>query len=187
MRLSIALLLALFAAGCDREKPETPQAAGTGEAASSEAVLQAGKPDRSRAGQAAPDLSFLDPDGEPVSLAAFEGKPLLVNLWATWCAPCVAEMPTLDALAGRSGDLQVIAVSEDFAEQAPKVAEFFAERKLANLEPYRDPELGLMTGLGASTLPTTVLYDAEGREVWRVIGALDWSGAEAAKLIAEAL
>lgn len=180
MRLVIALLLALAVVGCDRQKPETSQAEVP------QAALNAGKVDRSGAGQPAPDIAFLDPDGEQVSLASFAGKPLLLNLWATWCAPCVAEMPTLDALAAREDDLQVLAVSQDFPEVETEVTVFFAERGLGHLEPYRDPELGMMTGLAASTLPTTILYDAGGREVWRMVGAFDWDGAEAAKLIAEA-
>ena len=180
MRLLIALLLTLALAGCDRQKPEAPQ----GEAAEAGAVFS-GKIDRSHAGEPAPGTAFLDPDGESATLADFEGEPLLVNLWATWCAPCVAEMPTLDALAEGS-DLQVLAVSEDFADQAPKVDAFFEERGLDALLPYRDPELGLMTTLAIGTLPTTILYDSSGREVWRVTGALDWAGPEASALIAEA-
>lgn len=181
MRLSIALLLALLAAGCDRQKADTPQAE-----QSAAVPGQAGKVDRSHAGEAAPEAAFKDPDGETVTLAAFEGKPLLLNLWATWCAPCIAEMPTLDALAGRSEDLQVLALSEDFEGQEAKVAAFFEERKLTQLEAYQDPQLGMMEALKAGVLPTTILYDAQGREVWRVVGALDWTGPEAAKLLSEA-
>ncbi|HEY0626779.1 MAG TPA: TlpA disulfide reductase family protein [Allosphingosinicella sp.] len=182
LRLFIALLLALLASGCDRQKPAEPQ----GDAPASASLPDKGKLDRSNAGKSAPDTAFLDPDGEQVSLADFRGKPLLLNLWATWCAPCVAEMPTLDALAGKGGNLQVLAVSEDIEGQEQKVATFFEERKLANLEAFRDPELGLMTGLNASVLPTTILYDSQGKEVWRMVGAADWTGAETAKLLAEA-
>lgn len=181
LRLLIALLLMLSIAGCDRQKAADPQAAVPG----APAAPAAGEIDRSKAGQTAPDVSFLSPDGEPVSLADFRGKPLLLNLWATWCAPCVAEMPTLDALAAREKGLRLLAVSQDMAGQEAKVAAFFEERDLVHLEPYRDPELALMTGLGASVLPTTILYDAQGREVWRVVGALDWTGTEAARLIEE--
>ena len=180
MRLSIPILLMFLVAGCDSGKTEL-------ETAASEQVLPGGgKLDRSNAGQAAPDTEFLDPEGEKVTLAAFAGKPVLLNLWATWCAPCVAEMPTLDALAARDTNLQVLAVSQDIEVQEAKVAGFFEERKLSRLEPYRDPQLGLMTGLNAAVLPTTILYDGEGREVWRMTGAADWTGPEAARLLAEA-
>ena len=179
-RLAIALPLLLIAA-CDSPKGDSPQGA-----KAEQPLSKSGKLDRSKAGQPAPDLEFLDPDGEKVTLASFAGKPLLLNLWATWCAPCVAEMPTLDALAGRDPQLQVLAVSQDFAGQEAKVAAFFEKRKLTRLEPYQDPELGLMTGLKADVLPTTILYDSRGKEVWRMTGAADWTGPEASRLIAEA-
>ena len=154
--------------------------------AASAAKPESGKIDRSHAGEPTPAVEFRDPEGEAASLADFRGRPLLLNLWATWCAPCIAEMPTLDALAARGGKLQVLAVSQDFAGQEAKIATFFEERKLAALEHYQDPELGLMDALKAEVLPTTILYDAQGREVWRVVGALDWNGPKAAKLIGEA-
>ncbi|HEV2080650.1 MAG TPA: TlpA disulfide reductase family protein [Allosphingosinicella sp.] len=171
----------LLVAACDGRKADVPQ-----EAKAEQALAKSGKLDRSHAGQPAPDLEFLDPEGEKVALASFSGKPLLLNLWATWCAPCVAEMPTLDALAARAPDLQVLAVSQDIEGQEAKVATFFEERKLTRLDPYRDTEIGLMTGLKADVLPTTILYDSTGKEVWRMTGAADWTGAEAAKLLAEA-
>lgn len=184
MRLFIALLLTFSVAGCDRQKPEGPQP----DAPKSELpspASESGKLDRSHAGQRAPDAMFNDPDDAPASFADFRGRPLLVNLWATWCAPCIAEMPTLNALAARSESLQVLAVSQDIEGQESQVAAFFHDRKLAALEPYRDPELGLMEALKVDTLPTTILYDSEGREVWRMVGAFDWNGSAAAKLLAE--
>jgi thiol-disulfide isomerase/thioredoxin len=137
LRPVIALLLmaSLAAAGCQRQEPEAARADGSGNAAAA-AQPRAGL-DRSHAGTPAPDTQFLDPDGEPTSLQAFRGRPLLVNLWATWCAPCVTEMPSLDALAARMGDrLQVVAVSQDH-EGRPKVDEFFAAHRLPNLDPFR--------------------------------------------------
>ena len=149
-------------------------------------ALPAPKLDRSHAGTVAPAVEFEDPDGEPVSLAVFAGKPLLVNLWATWCAPCVAEMPTLDVLAGRSaGRLQVLALSQDM-DGRQKVEAFFARHGFKSIEPYLDPKADLMAGLKLDTLPTTILYDARGREVWRVTGIEDWRSPRAAALIDEA-
>jgi hypothetical protein len=94
-------------------------------------------------------------------------------------------MPTLDGLAERDKGLQVLAVSEDLNGH-DKVDAFFAQRRFANLQPYIDPGLSLMTELKVDTLPTTILYDAEGREVWRMTGMADWEGPRAAQLIAEA-
>ena len=124
--------------------------------------------------------AFTDPSGRPTSLAAFRGQPLLVNLWATWCAPCVKEMPALDRLAARAkGKLRVLVVNQDSARQAvDPVPAWWSEHKLTSLELYRDPKNDLGFAFGGG-LPVTVLYDAAGREVWRVNGGLDWDGAEA--------
>ena len=182
MRLTFLLLPALLLLGCEQEAAPEPEPA----PAQAPAEKGAGRLDRTRAGSLAPYVMFQDPSGEPASLQDFRGKPVLLNLWATWCAPCVAEMPTLDALAASRDDIEVLAVSQDMGGAA-KVDAFFAERKFKMLEPYLDPELSLMTGLKVDTLPTTILYDASGREVWRMTGIEDWEGERAAKLIAEAL
>ncbi|HEX6073024.1 MAG TPA: TlpA disulfide reductase family protein, partial [Sphingomicrobium sp.] len=115
--------------------------------------------------------------------------PVLVNLWATWCAPCVKELPTLDRLSqshAKDGSLGVIAVSQDMGPQ-PSVEAFLARLKVGDLGAYHDPKMSLSGWLGPDTvLPTSILYDAKGREVWRYVGDLDWTGPEAAKLLSEA-
>ncbi len=188
MRPVIACLLgfgALASAGCDREKAGQPQGKGNAGAPAT-ASYPTGRLDRSHAGTPAPDVSFEDPDGEPASLADFRGRPLLVNLWATWCAPCVVEMPSLDRLARREGErLRVLALSQDL-DGRQKVADFFAAREFKELEPYLDGDLAFMTALGVSVLPTTILYDAQGREVWRMTGMAEWDGERARRLLAEA-
>ena len=141
--------------------------------------------DRSYAGMPAPDTLFQDPAGEPASIPQFAGKAVLLNLWATWCAPCVVEMPALDALAAREKDIVVLPVSQDRNGQ-DQVRAFFAKRDFRKLQPNIDPELTLMRRLGIDTLPTTILYGADGREVWRIKGMADWQGQGAARLIAEA-
>ncbi|MGZ8998976.1 MAG: TlpA family protein disulfide reductase [Allosphingosinicella sp.] len=196
MRLSIILLpgliLGLMLAGCDRQKAEAPQ--GDTPAASS-AMPSPGRPpgpyptgrlDRSHAGTAAPDVAFEDGSGQPTRLGEFRGRPVLVNLWATWCAPCVVEMPSLDALARREGDaLVVLALSQDFGGRQ-KVSEFFARHRFGELEPYLDGEMRFMSALGIDTLPTTILYNARGEEVWRMTGMADWENERAARLLLEA-
>jgi thiol-disulfide isomerase/thioredoxin len=185
-----ALLVAGSIAGCDREKAGGEQP-GADQANISASEAKAGVETfkhqviRTEAGKPVPAASFTGPDDAPVTLAAFRGRPLLVNLWATWCAPCVAEMPTLDKLAAAQKDkLAVVAVAQDL-QGAAVVDPWFAKAKLAALEPYLDPENHLLDVYN-SALPTSILYDAEGREVWRVIGAIDWEGAEAKALLGEA-
>ncbi len=191
-RVAIVCLLgtALAIAACDTASPGNEQANGQAEVASSDEVPatsapKADKIDRSHKGEAAPDVSFTPAaGGAATTLAAFKGKPVLVNLWATWCAPCVKEMPTLDAAAQAFGDrVPVLAISQDM--EPAKATAFLAERKFTHLKPYLDAKLGLSTGYGAN-LPTTILYGAEGKEIWRVTGDMDWTGAEAKKLLAEA-
>ena len=111
-------------------------------------------------------------------------KPLLVNLWATWCAPCIAEMPTLDAAAAGAA-LRVDAIALNQGDDAAKVRAFLIKAKVAHLRPLLDAGMGVSLGLGAN-LPTTILYDAHGKEVWRVPGGRDCSSPESLKLIGQA-
>jgi thiol-disulfide isomerase/thioredoxin len=142
--------------------------------------------DRTHKGTAAPDTSFNDPEGNPTTLAAFAGTPTLVNLWATWCAPCVNVLPSLVALARAVvGKLNIVAVSQDMGPHA-SVEAFLKHQKIATLDSNQDPKMALSTALGAPVMPTSILFDANGKEVWRYVGDLDWTGPEAAKLLADA-
>ena len=173
----------LVLAACGSAPDEAENRAAPPPAAASAA--KSGVLDRANAGKAAPAAVFEDPRGVPATLADFRGKPVLLNLWATWCAPCVAEMPTLDALAVRErGKLQVVTLSEDAGRG--EVEAWLAGRDFKALGAWHDPGMEMMSALGVSTLPTTILFDAEGREVWRLPGAEDWAGMRAASLIAEA-
>ena len=185
MRSALAIAAIFALAGCQQkaEQPVANEAAGPAQAGPVKGV------DRSHKGQAAPAATFNNPDGGEISLDKFSGVPLLVNLWASWCAPCVKELPTLDELAAahrNDGQLGVIAVSQDSGEQA-SVNAFLAKLKIKDLGAYHDPKMALSGALGPDTvLPTSILYDANGREVWRYVGDLDWTSPEAAKLLSEA-
>ena len=184
MRLIVPLLLAVavpMVAGCDRQKAEAPQAPGA-EEQSVKGI------DRSHKGEAAPAVKFKNPDGGDFDLSKFRGTPVLVNLWASWCAPCLKELPTLQELEAAQADegkLGVIAVSQDMGPQG-SVEAFLGERDIGRFAAFHDAEMRLTDALGVQVMPTTILYDAEGKEVWRYVGDLDWSGSEAATLLAEA-
>ena len=182
-----ACLVAGALAGCDNGAADEAQG---GEQVSSETAAEqfTGTIDRTFVGDAIPAVALSDPDGTSLALAEAAGTPVLLNLWATWCAPCVAEMPLLDELAAElEGSVRVITVSEDI-NGAEAVVPFFERYGFANLPRWMDTnnDLAFKFGGGAA-LPLTVLYDAEGKEVWRVMGAYDWGSEDARALIAEAV
>jgi thiol-disulfide isomerase/thioredoxin len=132
----------------------------------------------------APDLAFTDAAGSSLTLDDFAGQVVLVNFWATWCAPCVEEMPSLDRLQARLGDrgLAVVTLSLDRDGAAP-VAAFFAEHGLTHLEPYFDPTGRLMRSFEVMGLPTSVLIDEAGLVIGRYAGPAAWDSPEALALI----
>ncbi len=170
-------------AACSKEERSPPQAEEQG---AQDGLT--GEIDRSHAGDLMPAVALTDPEGKELNTGALSGTPVLINLWATWCAPCVKEMPTLDALAGEYGDrLRVVTISQDLEGKA-KVVQFFEKEKFAHLEPWLDPDNKAMENLGGlGVLPTTVLYSASGEEIARVVGGFDWESAEAKALIDEAV
>ena len=141
--------------------------------------------DRGAAGTPVPDVTLVRGDGETLALGKGTGRPMLVNLWATWCAPCVKEMPLLDRLAADyDGRLDVIAASQDLDAEA--IDAFFAENDLPHLDPWHDAQTRLSFAVGAG-LPITVLYDEAGRETWRIVGDADWGRADIRAAIDEVL
>lgn len=132
----------------------------------------------------APAEPFLH-DGAQTTLRAFRGRTVLVNFWATWCAPCLKELPSLDALAGELGgqDFTVLAVAAD--PKGPQAAQAFLDKLgVQHLKLSADPKLALVIATGGSaSLPLSILYDARGREIGRLSGEADWASDEAKALI----
>ncbi len=122
-----------------------------------------------------PALRFEDGGGRPLTLADFQGRLVLLNIWATWCGPCRAEMPTLDRLQATLGgpDFEVVALSIDRAGMGA-VDQFYAEIGVKHLSRYIDVTATSARDLGAYGLPTTLLIDREGREIARHVGPAEW-------------
>ena len=122
----------------------------------------------------APAISFVDLAGSEVSLAEFTGKIVLVNLWATWCEPCLREMPSLERLQSRLGDkIVVVAISEDRGG-SKTVEPFIGKLGLKSVKIYLDPKSAMERAFRVQGLPTSFLIDREGRVLGRVEGAAEW-------------
>jgi|SRR5579862_1463323 len=125
-----------------------------------------------------PAFEFRDGDGRKFTLADFRGRFVLLNFWATWCAPCKEEMPSLDALASRfpAKDLVVVPVSVDLSG-VTAVRAYYKRLALDNLAVYADPTSDAMHALGVIGIPTTLLINADGLEIGRLVGAARWNAA----------
>ncbi|WP_416897861.1 MAG: TlpA family protein disulfide reductase [Minwuia sp.] len=137
--------------------------------------------------QALAEATFQNADGEKLGFDAFRGKVVLVNLWATWCAPCRHEMPSIDRLAGQlqGDDFHVAAVSVD--RRPDKAKTFLEEIGVENLDFYIDPSARLGMALKAFGLPLTLILDREGREIGRLVGPAEWDSPEAIALVRAAI
>jgi thiol-disulfide isomerase/thioredoxin len=131
-----------------------------------------------------PALSFVDADGRTRSLDDFKGRLVLLNLWATWCGPCVEEMPALDRLQARLGgdDFTVLALAMD-RQGRTLVEPFLVKLRIRNLAMYLDTSGNATRALKARGLPTTLLIDRDGREIGRLEGAAEWDSDAAAAFL----
>lgn len=137
---------------------------------------------------AVPDLAFKDSAGSEVTLRKWRGRVVLLNLWATWCAPCRKEMPTLNAVQKQLGskDFEVVALSVD-RKGLEASAAFLKETGADALGLYIDETTKSLESLQAFGLPATLLIDRKGREIGRLLGPAEWNSAEAIALIKAAL
>ena len=134
----------------------------------------------------APDTPFRNAAGERLTLADFKGRVLVVNFWATWCAPCIEEMPSLGRLAeiGKAEGIEVLALSADQTDLPDETLRGFLEKNAAGgLAVYRDDGMAVARSLSVRGLPTTVIIDAEGNLRGTVLGTADWASDEALALI----
>ncbi|WP_347267167.1 TlpA disulfide reductase family protein [Paracoccus sp. (in: a-proteobacteria)] len=134
-----------------------------------------------------PETTFTDPAGGTHSLADYRGKVVLLNFWATWCAPCREEMPSLDALQAELGgeDFQVVTIAAGH-NPPPAIEKFLAEAQVKNLPVLLDPRQALAREMGVMGMPVTVLIDRGGNEIARLMGGADWASEASKTLIRQA-
>jgi thiol-disulfide isomerase/thioredoxin len=168
------------APGIEATKPAPAPAAGTGSAATGKLagfVVKA-------IPEALADVTFQDAQGQPKSLNDFKGKTVLLNLWATWCAPCREEMPSLDRLEKELGSdkFEVVALALDRGG-ADAARKFLDGIKVQNLKLYVDSSTRAGSALRIVGMPTTILIGPDGREIGRLPGPAEWDSADAKRLI----
>jgi len=131
-----------------------------------------------------PNVQFTDMNDKDRDIAEFKGKYTVLNFWATWCAPCRKEMPSLDALARdmTSDDLQVVVMATG-RNPKPAIRKFFKEAGITTLKTLRDPSQTLSGLLGIYGLPMTLILDRNGDEIARMQGDADWHSKEALQFL----
>ena len=130
-----------------------------------------------------PPIAFLDEAGEARSLADYRGTPVAVHFWATWCFPCRAEMPTMDALQRELGDELVILPLSLDRGGAELVRNYYNDHDLTTLPIFIDEKMAAGRALRVHGIPATVFFDGEGAEVARVLGDRDWSDPDVVTLV----
>ena len=184
----------LIALGVSLFHPGPAYQASSGPAGASVSAVQPGSakppaalptPSPSGSGEPAPSTAFKDAAGKDVTLADFKGKVVVVNLWATWCAPCRKEMPTLAALAALENGhpVKVLPISVDTASKTEAAKAFIAANAPLDFHQDAGPNLPFALKPAADGFPTTVIFDKTGRERTRISGELDWSGAKVRRVI----
>ncbi len=177
--LALIMVALLAAAGIYQFRPHPSEAQGKGAMAAF--LTKADRP-------AMPALGFKDAGGKDRTLAEWKGRVVLLNLWATWCAPCRKEMPTLSDLQKQLGgkDFEVMALSLDL-KGLDASKKFLDENGARNLVAYTDQSTASLAALQGVGLPLTILIDKQGREVGRLIGPAEWNSPEAIALIKAAM
>lgn len=183
--LGVAAVLYIIAQAST--KPEVRTQAGAADEPAAKSLMS--KWSTEAAGEPATDYVFYDEAGKPTTLAAFKGEVVVMNIWATWCAPCKVEMPTLAKLqatyAGKP--VRVVPVSIDSEDGAMEAKLFIASNDPLKFYHDREMKLPFRMEPPAQGAPTTVVYGKDGREIGRAAGEADWAGAEARALIDRAL
>ena len=188
--VSLALAALLYGAICLTANPGAAEPGATELSAADRATLKElrggdmAKLVIHNAPRARIDETFRDLYGNPITLADYSGKVVLLNIWATWCPPCRAEMPSLDRLAGamEGPDFAVIALSTDRGG-VERVARFYDDMGIENLDVMLDRSGKFSRRTGVLGLPVTLILDRQGREIGRLLGDVDWDSPEARAIL----
>ena len=132
---------------------------------------------------AADNVKLVNGKGEDVALKDFRGKPVILNFWATWCAPCVKELPSLAKLKELRPDIHVLAVSQDLQKDAAELSAFLKRHKAESLESYQDKGKGLKRAFPVNGLPSTYILSSDGKIIYKIEGDTDWSSRVTLKFI----
>ena len=129
-------------------------------------------------------VGWKDASGQEVSLAAFRGKVVMLNFWASWCSPCLRELPSINRLQARLGGDQFTVVALNVDRGGKSVASRYTRRlKLDKLALYVDQDNNAAKSMKLQNMPTTIIFDSKGREVGRLVGAAEWDTEEAVNLL----
>jgi thiol-disulfide isomerase/thioredoxin len=129
-----------------------------------------------------PEAVLLDASDAPHSMSDYKGKWVVMNFWATWCAPCRKEMPSLDRLQAAMPEIAVVPVATG-RNDVTQITKFYAQAEVANLPVLRDPKSGLAHAMGVMGLPVTIILNPEGQEVARLIGDAEWDSPDALSVL----
>lgn len=125
-----------------------------------------------------PNMTFKTRDGNDVHLSDFRGRIVLLNVWATWCVPCVKEIPSLDKLQAQRGNADFTVVTISMDRHIDDAKAFYDKAGISNLTLFHDPSLSLSAKVGVQAIPISIFYASNGQEIARIAGDIDWQSAE---------
>lgn len=132
---------------------------------------------------AQPQMTFKTADGGDISLSDFRGKTVLLNVWATWCVPCVAEIPSLDTLQAQKGSPNFVVITISMDRHIDDAKAFFDKANINDLTLYHDPTYGISAKVGVEGIPISIFYNPNGKEIVRIPGDVNWQSAETNALL----
>jgi len=136
---------------------------------------------------AQPQMNFKTADGNDISLRDFRGKTVLLNVWATWCVPCVAEIPSLDRLQAQKGSEDFVVITISMDRHIDDAKAFFTKANINALTLYHDPTYSISAKVGVQGIPISIFYSPSGKELVRIPGDVDWQSAEVSALLGAVL